>query len=40
MLSVDNMPVGIQIITQREQDAMANSLAGWIYENVEKIDGD
>ena len=40
MLSVDNMPVGIQIITQRQQDAMATSLAGWIYENVEKIDGD
>ena len=34
MLSVNNLPVGVQIIAQREQDAWATSLAKWIYETI------
>jgi Asp-tRNA(Asn)/Glu-tRNA(Gln) amidotransferase A subunit family amidase len=37
MLSVDNMPVGVQIIAQREQDAWATSLARWIHETIPAV---
>ena len=38
MLSVDNLPVGIQIITQPEEDAKATSYARWIQKNLPPID--
>ena len=37
MLSVDDLPVGVQIIAQREQDAWATSLAKWIYETIAPV---
>jgi Asp-tRNA(Asn)/Glu-tRNA(Gln) amidotransferase A subunit family amidase len=37
MLSVNNLPVGVQIIAQREQDAWATSLAKWIYEKISPV---
>tara|TARA_B100001248_G_scaffold68577_1_gene48410 strand:+ start:5407 stop:6801 length:1395 start_codon:yes stop_codon:yes gene_type:complete len=37
MLSVNNLPVGVQIIAQREQDAWATSLAKWIYETIPPV---
>ena len=37
MLSVNNLPVGVQIIAQREQDAWATSLARWIYETIPPV---
>ena len=37
MLSVDNLPVGIQIIGQREQDYFATQLAKWTYENISSV---
>ena len=37
MLSVNNLPVGVQIIAQREQDAWATSLAKWIYETIAPV---
>ena len=37
MLSVDKLPVGIQIIGQREQDYYATQLAKWTHENVPKV---
>lgn len=37
MLSVDDLPVGVQIIAQREQDAWATSLAKWIYETISPV---
>ena len=37
MLSVDNLPVGIQIIGQREQDYLATSLAKWIHETIPTV---
>ena len=38
MLSVDNLPVGVQIIAQREQDAWATSLAKWIHETIPPVE--
>ena len=38
MLSIDNLPVGIQIITQREEDAKATSYARWIHKNLPPVD--
>ena len=40
MLSIDNLPVGIQIITQREEDAKATSYARWIHKNLPPVDND
>ena len=40
MLSIDNLPVGIQIITQREEDAKATSYARWIHKNLPPVDSD
>ncbi len=40
MLSIDNLPVGIQIITQREEDAKATSYAHWIHKNLPPVDND
>mgnify|MGYP001157012811 FL=1 len=37
MLSVNNLPVGVQVIAQREQDAWATSLAKWIYETIPPV---
>jgi Asp-tRNA(Asn)/Glu-tRNA(Gln) amidotransferase A subunit family amidase len=38
MLSVDNLPVGVQIIAQREQDAWATSIAKWIHETIPPVE--
>ena len=40
MLSIDNLPVGIQIMTQREEDAKATSYARWIHKNLPPVDND
>ena len=32
-----NLPVGIQIIGQREQDYFATQLAKWTYENISSV---
>ena len=40
MLSIDNLPVGIQIITQREEDARATSYARWIHKNLPPVHND
>ena len=40
MLSIENLPVGIQIITQREEDAKATSYARWIHKNLPPVDSD
>ena len=40
MLSIDNLPVGIQIITQREEDAKATCYARWIHKNLPPVDND
>ena len=40
MLSIDNLPVGIQIITQREEDAKATSYARWIHKNLSPVHND
>ena len=40
MLSVNNLPVGIQIITQPEEDARATSYARWIHKNLPPVDSD
>ena len=37
MLSVGNLPVGIQIVGQREQDYFATQLAKWTYENISSV---
>ena len=37
MLSVGNLPVGIQIVGQREQDYFATQLAKWTYENISPV---
>ena len=40
MLSVDSLPVGIQVITQPEEDARATSYARWIHKNLPPVDSD
>ena len=40
MLSVNSLPVGIQIITQPEEDARATSYARWIHKNLPPVDSD
>ena len=40
MLSVDSLPVGMQIITQPEGDAKATSYARWIHKNLPPVDND
>jgi Asp-tRNA(Asn)/Glu-tRNA(Gln) amidotransferase A subunit family amidase len=37
MLSVGKLPVGIQIVGQREKDANTTSLARWIHQNISPI---
>jgi Asp-tRNA(Asn)/Glu-tRNA(Gln) amidotransferase A subunit family amidase len=34
LLAVDGMPVGVQVIGQREQDAWVTSVARWLLDNV------
>jgi Asp-tRNA(Asn)/Glu-tRNA(Gln) amidotransferase A subunit family amidase len=37
MLSVGELPVGVQIVGQREEDAHTTSLARWIHQNVSPV---
>ena len=40
MLSVNSLPVDIQIITQPEEDAKATSYARWIHKSLPPVDSD
>jgi Asp-tRNA(Asn)/Glu-tRNA(Gln) amidotransferase A subunit family amidase len=37
LLSVDGMPVGVQIIGQQNADNQATGIARWVYENVKPV---
>jgi len=36
-MAVGGMPVGLQIMGQRNEDARMTAIARWIYENVDPV---